>query len=111
MKIDYKRPFAQFVKKVSKPLQLVIEDKVLEVCKRPDLGERKTGDLREIWVYKFRFNKQEYLMAYRLGKCNKGIDLIWISFYQIGSHENFYSGLKRFLQQEPVLEIAKGGEK
>jgi hypothetical protein len=50
-------------------------------------------------------------MAYRLGKCNKGIDLIWISFYQIGSHENFYSGLKRFLQQEPVLEKAKGGEK
>jgi mRNA-degrading endonuclease RelE of RelBE toxin-antitoxin system len=107
MKIHYKRPFAQFVKKVSKPLQLAIEDRVLEICQNPDLGEQKTGDLREIWVYKFRFNRQEYLIAYQLGRSEEGIKLTWISFYQIGSHENFYSQLKRYLGQERVA----GGEK
>ncbi len=111
MKINYKRPFVQFVKKASKPLQLAIEDRVIKIFKNPNSGEQKTGDLREIWVYKFRFNKQEYLMAYRLGKCDEGIDLIWISFYQIGSHENFYSELKRFLRHEPELDKVKGGEK
>ena len=98
MEINYKRPFVQFVKKAGKPLQYAIEDKVLEVCSEPSLGEQKVGDLKGIWVYKFRFNKQIYLMAYRLGKFDKDIELIWISFYQIGSHENFYIELKQFLR-------------
>ena len=109
MKINYKRPFAQFVKKASKPFQLTIEDRILEICKDPNVGEQKAGDLREIWVYKFRFNKQEYLLAYELGKSEGESNLICISFYQVGSHENFYSQLKRYLQQEQ--EKAQGGKK
>lgn len=111
MKINYKRPFAQFVKKASKPFQLAIEDRILEICKDPNIGEQKAGDLREIWVYKFRFSKQEYLIAYRLGQSKEGISFVWISFYQIGSHENFYSQLKKYLQQEPAPEKVKGEEK
>ena len=111
MNISYKKPFARFIKKVSKPFQLVIEDRVLEICTEPDIGEQKTGDLREIWIYKFRFNTQEYLVAYRFGQPKKGADLVWINFYQIGSHENFYSQLKRYLQQEPIIEKIQGGEK
>ncbi len=106
MKILYKRPFTQFVKKASKPLQLAIEDRVLEVCNNP-----KLGDLKGVLVFKFRFNKYEYLMAYRLENCKDAIDIISMSFYQIGSHENFYVELKRFLRQEPALEKVKGRKK
>ena len=60
MKPNYKRPFAQYVKKAHKPLQLAIEDAVWFVCDSPDIGEPQVGDLAGIRVYKFRFNRQEY---------------------------------------------------
>jgi hypothetical protein len=50
-------------------------------------------------------------MAYRLENCKDEIDIVSIGFYQIGSHENFYIELKRFLRQEPALENVKGGGK
>ncbi len=109
MQVLYKRPFIQFVKKAKSPLQLAIEDAVVGVSKSPELGEQKKGDLRDIFVYKFRFNKQEYLIAYRFGLSNKLLEVIWIHFYKIGTHENFYSDLKRFLREEGNL--ARKGER
>lgn len=97
MKIYYKRPFVQFVKKSRKPLQLVIEDKVILVCKNPELGKQKLGDLHDLFIYKFRFNSQEYLMAYKYGLNENNLEILWIDFYKIGCHENFYSELKKFI--------------
>ena len=97
MKIYYKRAFAQFVKKASRPLQLQIEIKVLEVGANPWRGKQKLGDLQNIYVYKFRFHTQEHLMAYQFDYAKTEKKLIWIDFLQIGSHENFYSQLKRTL--------------
>jgi uncharacterized protein YozE (UPF0346 family) len=103
MKAHFKRPFSQYVKKARKPLQLAIEDAVEEVRANPDLGEAKRGDLAGLWVYKFKF--QEYLMAYRPPTVEQRqqsaeVDLLVIDFYQVGSHENFYDELKRYLRAE-----------
>lgn len=98
MQPNYKRPFATFVKKANKPLQLAIEDAVLHIQKSPTSGEMKIGDLKDVYVYKFRFNKQEYLIAYKFGQSEDLVTLIWIDFYQVGSHENFYEELKRYLR-------------
>ena len=65
MKTFFKRPFSQYVKKARKPLQLAIEDAVEQVCEIPDIGELKQGDLAGIRVYKFKFQRQEYLLAYQ----------------------------------------------
>jgi len=105
MKPNYKPPFSKFVKKAHKPLQLAIEDAAEDVCANPEIGEAKVGDLNGISVYKFRFNRQEYLVAYRPPlpeAVDKGFDLefLLIDFYQIGSHENFYEELKRYLKTE-----------
>lgn len=100
MKPNYKRPFAQYVKKAHKPLQLAIEDAVALVCSSPDIGESKVGDLAGIRVYKFRFNRQEYLMAYRPPVEDLPLEFLIIDFYQVGSHENFYAELKHYLRQE-----------
>lgn len=105
MKSIYKPPFSRFVKKAHKPLQLAIEDAVDEVCDNPEIGEAKVSDLAGIWVYKFKFNRQEYLIAYRpptLEARRQGVDveLLIIDFYQVGSHENFYDELKRYLKSE-----------
>jgi hypothetical protein len=105
MKANFKRPFSQYVKKARKPLQLAIEDAVEEVCANPDIGEAKWGDLAGIWVYKFKFQRQEYLIAYRPPPVeprppSAEVELLMIDFYQVGSHENFYDDLKRYLRAE-----------
>jgi mRNA-degrading endonuclease RelE of RelBE toxin-antitoxin system len=94
---NYKRPFAQFVKKQSRPLQASIEDEVTLICENPEIGESKKGDLSAIRVHKFKFNRQEYLIAYSV---NDTIQLLMIDFYKVGTHENFYADLKKYLQLE-----------
>lgn len=104
MKPNYKPPFASFVKKQRKPLQLAIEDAVEEVCDSPEIGEHKTGDLQGIWVYKFMHKNQRYLIAYRpptdeqLKMGGVDIELLFIDFYLVGTHENFYAALKKYLK-------------
>ena len=100
MQTNFKRPFAQYVKKAHKPLRLAIEDAVEEVCEAPNAGELKVGDLAGIRVHKFRFGRQEYLMAYRPPMDDAPIEFLIIDFYQIGLHENFYDELKRYVRQE-----------
>ena len=105
MHANYKRPFRQYIKKVHQSLQLAIEDAVEDVCEDPEIGVAKNGDLAGIWVHKFSFNRQEYLMAYRpptdeQQRQNKEIEILTIDFYQLGAHENFYDDLKRYLKLE-----------
>jgi len=100
MIFSYKRPFAQFVKKAHKPLQLAIEDAVEMVRDSPEIGEMKVGNLAGIRVYKFRFSRQEYLMAYRPLRNGLQLEILVIDFYQVGSHENFYEDLKKYLRHE-----------
>lgn len=100
MHVNYKRPFANFVKKSNKPLQLVVEDKTKSIISNPNIGERKTADLSGIYVYKFNYQRQLYLIAYTFDLENKSLEVIWIDFYKIGSHENFYRELKQFLTNE-----------
>ena len=105
IKPNYKPLFSKFVKKAHKPLQLAIEDAIEDICEYPAIGEAKVGDLIGISVYKFRFNRQEYLVAYRppsqeLQNKEINVEILFMDFYQIGSHENFYDELKRYLKEE-----------
>lgn len=98
MQTSFKRPFAQYVKKAHKPLRLAIQDEVEVVCEAPEVGELKVGDLAGIRVHKFRFNRQEYLMAYRPPAKSAPLEFLIIDFYQVGVHENFYDELKQYLR-------------
>ncbi|MEY3391025.1 MAG: ParE-like toxin of type bacterial toxin-antitoxin system, partial [Pseudomonadota bacterium] len=40
------------------------------------------------------------LIAYTFSLENESLEVIWIDFYRIGSHENFYKELKQFLKNE-----------
>lgn len=107
MRPSHKRPFKNFVKKAHKPLQLAISDEVGEVCERPYDGEAKVGDLLGFYVWKFKFNRQEYLIAYQPPPkevtdtvSDLEIEFLVIDFYKVGSHENFYEELKRYIKEE-----------
>ena len=54
------------------------------------IGEKKKGDLSELWVFKFRSSNQLYLLGYSI---DDGLRLIYLE--SIGSHENFYRDIKR----------------
>lgn len=95
----YKRPFVQFVKKSHKPLQLAIEDAVAVICSNPMLGELKVGDLAGVRVYKFSFNRMQYLVAYQLTGFDAQAVFLAIDFLKIGSHERFYESLKKYLRE------------
>lgn len=65
---------------------------IREIINHPAVGAEKKGDLKGIFVYKFKLKKKEYLLAYRF--CSeKNLELI-----MIGPRENYYRGLKSYLK-------------
>ena len=92
MKPLYKAAFRKFVKKQRRPFQLAIEDEVEKILNIPEAGVFKKGDLSGFRVHKFMLKKQEYLIAYRIQKED-------IVFYLIGTHENFYRELRRYMKE------------
>lgn len=84
--------FRRFVKKQTLPLQLAVRDEVDRIIADPNRGEGKKGDLAGYRVHKFRFHRQEYLIAYKA-------DDEKLLFVMIGTHENFYRDLKNYQRE------------
>lgn len=84
------RRFARQYKKLNNNVASQVDDAVVDIVKKPTLGERKKSDLSELRVHKFKSQGQLYLLGYTL---DDSIRLIYLE--AIGSHENFYRDLKR----------------
>ena len=83
--------FAKQKKKLHKKQIIDLDNAVKFICNNPNIGEMKTGDIQGIQVYKFKSNKQQTLLAYEV--INSTLYL-----YTLGSHENFYRNLKKYMQ-------------
>lgn len=85
--------FSRAVKKLHAKEKLLVDEAVKAVVGNPAIGAEKKGDLSGVFVYKFKINKQDVLLAYQLAPTKYAPDsLVLLS---LGSHENFYAGLKR----------------
>ena len=85
------RRFARVYKKLTQATLIAdIDAAVGAVADNPDVGERKKGDLAQLWVYKFRSQGQLYLLGYTR---EDTVRLIYLE--AMGPHENFYRDLKR----------------
>jgi len=85
------RRFARVYKKLTQTRLIADTDAaVLVVADNPDVGERKKGDLVQLWVYKFRSQGQLYLLGYTR---EDTVRLVYLE--AMGPHENFYRDLKR----------------
>ena len=85
------RRFARVYKKLIQDSLIADTDvAVAMVADNPDVGERKKGDLAQLWVYKFRSQGQLYLLGYTR---EDTVRLVYLE--AMGPHENFYSVLKR----------------
>ncbi len=89
--VEQTRRFARVYKKLTNATLIADTDEaVATVADNPDVGERKKGDLAQLWVHKFRSQGQLYLLGYTR---EEDVRLVYLE--ALGPHENFYRDLKR----------------
>jgi mRNA interferase RelE/StbE len=91
MKIYQSSSFAKTVKKLEKQRKLELDSEIKKVIQNPAIGSEKKGDLRGVFVHKFKLQSTWYLLSYRMH--GEDIELI-----MIGPHENYYRDLKSYLK-------------
>jgi len=91
MKILQSRSFERKVKKFAKQEKKALDKQILKIAENPSVGAEKKGDLRGVYVHKFKIKNTQYLLSYRFA----GADLELI---MIGPHENYYRDLKNYLK-------------
>lgn len=84
------RRFARSYKKLHPNIATEVDTAVQTVAQNPDIGTQKKGDLRDLWVYKFRCLGQLYVLGYTR---DDAIRLVYLE--AVGPHENFYRDIKR----------------
>ncbi len=91
MKIYQSRSFEKKVKKMSGVEKGILDKEIKKIAEDPAVGEEKKGDLRGVFVNKFKIKTTQYLLAYR--KVERDLELI-----MLGPHENYYRDLKQYLK-------------
>jgi len=84
------RRFARAYKRLHANTAVDVDSAAEAVAANPAIGERKKGDLADLFVYKFHSRKQLYLLGYTV---DDEVRLVYLE--AVGPHENFYRGLKR----------------
>ncbi|MDA3971878.1 MAG: type II toxin-antitoxin system RelE/ParE family toxin [Desulfobulbaceae bacterium] len=90
MKIYQSRSFAKKVKKLAKPEKETLDKAIQEILNDPEIGDEKKGDLRGVFVHKFKVQATPYLLSYRFTM--NELELI-----MLGAHENYYRDLKKII--------------
>ncbi len=88
MKILQSRIFAKKVKKLNQKEKSILDDQIKSIVENPNIGIEKKGDLKGIFVHKFKVRTTQYLLAYRI--VDENLELI-----MLGPHENYYRDLKK----------------
>ncbi len=91
MRVIQSRLFEKTAKKFTKTQKRQLDAVILEILQNPSAGEKKKGDLANIFVYKFKINHSLYILAYRFS--DTLLELI-----MLGQHENYYRTLKKYVQ-------------
>lgn len=91
MQIIQSRSFERKVKKFTKREKKKLDEEIRKILNDPSIGSEKKGDLRGVFVHKFKIQTNQYLLAYRF--FGENLELI-----MIGLHENYYRDLKSYLR-------------
>lgn len=65
MKILQSRSFERKVKKFGKQEKKALDKQILKIAENPSVGAEKKGDLRGVYVHKFKIKNTQYLLSYR----------------------------------------------
>jgi mRNA interferase RelE/StbE len=89
MKIYQSRSVEKKVKRMSKFEKDSLDWEIKRIEADPLIGEEKKGELRGVFVHKFKLKTTQYLISYR--KIGRDLELV-----MIGPHENYYRDLKHY---------------
>ena len=92
MKIYQSRSFEKKVKKYNKQEKTKLDNEIRKIIRNPSIGTQKKGDLKGVFIHKFKIKAALYLLSYRMA--TDGLELI-----MIGTHENYYRDLKSYLKK------------
>jgi mRNA-degrading endonuclease RelE of RelBE toxin-antitoxin system len=92
MRILQSRSFERKVKKFSKQEKKRLDNQIRKIIDDPSIGSEKKGDLRGVYVHKFKLQTVQHLLSYRF--VGENLELI-----MIGPHENYYRDLKSYLKR------------
>jgi len=93
MKIYQSTSFEKKIKRMHKREKEILDNEIRSIVNNPSIGDEKKGDLKGIFVHKFKIKTNEYLLAYRI--VGEDLELI-----MIGPHENYYRDLKHYLKSQ-----------
>ena len=91
MKVLQSRSFERKVKKFTKTQKKKLDQEIRNIIENPSVGTEKKGDLRGVYVHKFKIKTDQFLLAYRF--VGQNLELI-----MLGPHENYYRELKTYLK-------------
>ena len=92
MKIYQSKSFENKIKRFPKKEKNILDEEIKKIVENPFIGEEKKGDLKGVFIYKFKIKTIQYLLSYRM--INDDLELI-----MIGPHENYYRDLKSYLKR------------
>jgi len=92
MKIYQSKSFENKIKRFLKKEKNILDQEIKKIIENPFIGEEKKGDLKGVFIYKFKIKTIQYLLSYRM--INDDLELI-----MIGPHENYYRDLKSYLKR------------
>ena len=82
--------FSRRKQKLHKNQIKVLDVEIRKIIKNPTIGKQKKGDLKRVWVHKFKIGAQLFLLAYEWSPKTRYL-------VAIDTHEGFYRDLKRYL--------------
>jgi len=94
MKIIQSRTFEKRVRRFRKQEKKILDQQVRRIVSDPGVGQEKRGELRGVFVHKFKIHATQYLLSYRLQNADT-LELI-----MIGPHENYYRDLTDYLKTQ-----------
>jgi len=83
--------FRKKVRKFGEQEKRILDSQIRKILKDPSIGQKKRGDLKDVFVHKFKIKATQYLLSYRV--VGDHLELI-----TIGPHENYYRDLSNYLR-------------
>lgn len=87
MKVLQSRSFEKKTKRFTKKQKNILDKQIQKILDNPTIGQEKKGDLRGIYIHKFKIEATQHLLSYRF--VGDALELV-----MIGPHENYYRDLK-----------------
>ncbi len=92
MRIIQSRSFGRRVRSLPKQDKQILDGQVRKIAREPGIGQEKRGELRGVFVHRFKIHSTQFLLSYRL------VDPETLELIMLGPHENYYRDLTSYLK-------------